>query len=148
MKTAIALIAAITLVTFTSAQPTTCTQDDINELRSVTARVEQCIPTYCSANRTRCQCCVTIRDSGDSTSPAYNCCQDYATGVALYRQCKDVIDQQSGNNTNTAKFGITINLFENCMINLNLFNNNAGETIRALSFLAMLSIAALASLLF
>ena len=149
MKTAIAFIATITLVAFTSAQPTTCAQDDINEFRSIAARVAQCLPSACSTNQTPCQCCTAIGNSGDSSNPGYSCCQEYATSVALYRQCKDVLDQQAGNNTKTVKqVNVNIGLFQNCMISLNIFNNGAGETVRALSVLAMLSIAVLASLLF
>ena len=144
MKIAIAFIAAITLVAFTSAQPTTCAQGDIDELRSIVARLAQCLPSACSANQTPCQCCTAIRNSGDSSNPGYNCCQEYATGVALYQQCKDAL----GNNTNTAKQVIVnIGQFQNCRISVNV-NNGVGETVRALSFLAMLFIAVLSSLLF
>ena len=147
MKIAIAFVAAITLVTFTSAQPTTCTQDDINEFRNIAARVAQCLPSACSANQTPCQCCTAIRNSaGDSSNPGYSCCQEYATAVALYQQCKDVLNQQAGNNTNTAKQGNVYVNYQNCAITV--VNNGVGETVRALSILAMLSTAVLASLLF
>ena len=146
MKIAIAFIAAITLVAFTSAQPTTCAQDDINEFRSIAARVAQCLPSTCSANQTPCQCCTAIRNSGDSSNPGYNCCREYATGVALYQQCKDILNQQAGNNT--AKQGnVDVGIYLNCRISVNA-NNGVGETARALSILAMLFIAVLASLLF
>ena len=146
MKIAIAFIAAITLVAFTSAQPTTCAQGDIDELRSIVARLAQCLPSACSANQTPCQCCTAIRNSGDSSNPGYSCCQEYASGVALYQQCKDVLNQQAGNNT-AAKQVIAIGQFQNCRISVNV-NNGVGETVRALSFLAMLFIAVLSSLLF
>lgn len=88
-----------------------------------------------------------IRNSGDSSNPGYNCCQEYATGVALYQQCKDVLNQQAGNNTKTAKQVIAIGQFQNCRISVNV-NNGVGETVRELSILAMLFIAVFSSLLF
>ena len=141
MKIAIAFIAVITLVAFTSAQPTTCALDDINELRSIAARVAQCLPSACSANQTPCQCCTAIRNSGDSSNPGYNCCREYATGVALYQQCKDALSN------NTKQVIANIGQFQNCRISVNV-NNGVGETVRALSILAMLFIAVLSSLLF
>ena len=66
--------------------------------------------------------------------------------MALYQQCKDVLNQQAGNNTNTAKQG-NLDIYLNCRISVNA-NNGVGETVRALSILAMLFTAVLASLLF
>ena len=141
MKIIIAFLGAIVILTVASAQSSTCTDGDLAKLKDITSRVDTCKNAHCMDNETNCQCCVRIRDSSSSSSNATACCREYATGVALFQQCKSSLNLTSeAQDEPSRKRLVNVNFsihFDNC--SFGLFGSGAGEMVHAVSAVTLLS---------
>lgn len=87
MKLVLAIVAASVLVTVgygrvVPKQTNVCTQEDIDELNSLAERVNACRASLPCNGTSLCSCCKALKE--DKTG----CCDKYASGLVLYRQCE------------------------------------------------------------
>ena len=108
------LIAAATAAPIGKRQSSSCDAEDVAELNSIRGRVQSCRASIqCQQNESTCECCSRLGANGGT------CCDEYASGVALYNQCRD-----SGA-LNDMRRQVTISLFSNCDFNLSVSRDGA-----------------------
>ena len=102
------LIAAATAAPIGKRQSSSCDAADIAELNSIRGRVESCRASIqCQQNESTCECCSRLGANGGT------CCDEYASGVALFNQCRDSgalndMRRQAIFNFNNCNFHLTV----------------------------------------
>lgn len=126
------LIAAATAAAIGKRQSSACDAADIAELNSIRDRVQSCRASIrCQQNESTCECCSRLGANGGT------CCDEFASGVALYNQCRN-----SGA-LNDMRRQITISLFNDCDFRLSVDVNRDGAATSALTTEAVALCAAL-----
>ena len=115
------LIAAATAAAIGKRQSSACDAADIAELNSILGRVQSCRASIqCQQNESMCECCSRLGANGGA------CCDEYASGIALYRQCRN----SGALNDMRRQVNINFSLFNNCGFS---FSPNRGAATSVLT---------------